>query len=31
MCGEIELAGELLTDITIEFVTLSGGPGAGQS
>lgn len=29
VCGEIELAGELLTDINIEFVTIGGGPGAG--
>ena len=30
VCGEIELAGQLLTDIEILFVTIGGGPGAGQ-
>lgn len=30
VCGEIELAGELLTDINIEFFVIGGGPGAGQ-
>ena len=30
VCGEIELAGELLADINIEFLTIGGGPGAGQ-
>ena len=30
VCGEIELAGELLTDINIDFFAIGGGPGAGQ-
>lgn len=30
VCGEIELAGELLTDINIEFFAIGGGLGAGQ-
>lgn len=31
VCGEIELAGELLADINIEFLAIGGGPGAGKS
>ena len=30
VCGEIQLAGELLTDIEILFGTVGGGPGAGK-
>ena len=31
VCVEIELTGELLTDIELTFVTLSGGAGAGNA
>ena len=31
ICVEIELPGELLADIELTFVTLSGGPGAGEN
>ena len=31
ICVEIELPGELLADIEITFVTLSGGAGAGEN
>ena len=31
VCGEIELAGELLADINIEFLAIGGGPGAGKA
>lgn len=30
VCVEIELAGELLADIEVLFVALSGGAGAGE-
>ena len=30
VCGEIQLARELLADIEILFVTVGGGPGAGR-
>jgi hypothetical protein len=30
VCGEIELAGQLLADINIDFFAIGGGPGAGQ-
>ena len=30
ICAELDLPGELLADIDIDFVTLSGGDGAGM-